>query len=95
MECPTRSGHRLELWKVSLDLQRRLTRLFLRDPSGRRPLFGDRAILQTDPHWRDHLFFPEYFHGDDGRGLGASHQGWTTLVAKLIQQSYQAREGTT
>jgi hypothetical protein len=93
IECPTGSGRRLDLWQVSLELQRRLTRLFLRDGQGRRPLYGRTEKFQSDPHWRDHLLFYEYFHGEDGRGLGASHQGWTALVAKLIQQSYLARDG--
>jgi glycogen debranching enzyme len=94
VECPTGSGCQMDLWKVSLELQRRLTRLFLGDESDRRPVFGNIDKFQNDPHWRDYLVFPEYFHGDDGRGLGASHQGWTTLVAKLIQQSYLARDET-
>jgi hypothetical protein len=83
----------LDLWQVSLELQRRLTRLFLRDDQGRRPIYGRTDKFQNDPHWRNHLLFHEYFHGEDGRGLGASHQGWTALVAKLIQQSYLARDG--
>ena len=93
VECPTGSGRRLNLWEVSLELERRLTRLFLRDGNGRRPLYGTTEKFQSDPHWRDHVLFREYFHGEDGRGLGASHQGWTALVAKLIQQSYLARDG--
>ncbi len=93
VECPTGSGRRLNLWEVSLELERRLTRLFLRDGNGRRPLYGTIEKFQSDPHWRDHVLFREYFHGEDGRGLGASHQGWTALVAKLIQQSYLARDG--
>ncbi|HXE11050.1 MAG TPA: hypothetical protein VN633_02960 [Bryobacteraceae bacterium] len=92
VECPTHSGRWMDLWEVSLELQRRLTRLFLRDNRGRRPVFGSIDKLQNDPHWRDYLIFSEYFHADDGRGLGASHQGWTALVAKLIQQSYLARD---
>jgi hypothetical protein len=92
MECPTGSGGRMDLWQVSLELQRRLTRLFLRDDSGRRPVYGSAEKLQTDPHWRDCLLFFEYFQGEDGRGLGASHQSWTALVAKLIQQSYLGRD---
>ena len=93
IECPTGSGQRLDLWQVSLELQRRLTRLFLRDDQGRRPLYGRMEKFQSDPHWRDCLVYFEYFHAEDGRGLGASHQGWTALVAKLIQQSYAARDG--
>jgi hypothetical protein len=92
IECPTGSGQRLDLWQVSLDLQRRLTRLFLRDDQGRRPLYGKMEKFQSDPHWRDCLAYFEYFHAEDGQGLGASHQGWTALVAKLIQQSYAARD---
>jgi hypothetical protein len=82
VEFPTGSGRSMNLWQVSLELQRRLTRLFLRDDQGRRAAFGRREKFQTDPHWRDYLLFHEYFHGEDGRGLGASHQGWTMLAAK-------------
>ena len=93
IECPTGSGHRMNLWDVSLELERRLTRIFLRDEQGRRPVYGTRETFQQDPHWRDLLLFFEYFHGDNGSGLGASHQtGWTGLVAKLIQQSYGATD---
>ena len=92
VECPTGSGRRMDLWQVSLELQRRLTRLFLRTDQGSRPVFGTIEKFHSDPHWRDCLSFFEYFHGEDGRGLGASHQGWTTLVAKLIQQGYLARD---
>jgi hypothetical protein len=89
VECPTASGRLMNLWQVSLELERRLTRIFLRDDRGRRPVYGTTEKFQHDPHWRDLLLFFEYFHGDDGSGLGASHQtGWTGLVAKLIQQSY-------
>ncbi len=92
VEYPTGSGHMLNLWEVSIELSRRLTKLFLRDGQGRRPTFGDSAKFQNDPHWRDHLLFYEYFHGDTGAGLGASHQtGWTGLVAKLIQQVYSQK----
>ena len=70
------------------ELSRRLSRIFLRDGDGRRPVFGGAEKFQTDPHFRDHLLFYEYFHGDNGAGIGASHQtGWTALVAKLLQQS--------
>jgi hypothetical protein len=88
VELPTGSGRRVALDGVADDLGRRLARLFLRDPAhgGRRAVFGDEELFQTDPHWRDHPLFYEYFHGDNGAGLGASHQtGWTALVAKLIQ----------
>jgi hypothetical protein len=88
VEFPTGSGRMLNLYEVATELSRRLTRLFLRDPEGRRPVFGGAEKFQTDPHWRDLILFYEYFHGDNGAGLGASHQtGWTALVAKLIQQS--------
>lgn len=70
------------------ELSRRLIRLFLRTPDGRRPVYGHLEKFQCDPHWRDYIQFYEYFHGDNGRGVGASHQtGWTALVAKLIEQS--------
>ncbi len=86
VECPTGSGRWMNLYEVSEELSRRLTRIFLRDEQGRRPVYGGTQKFQTDPHWRDHLLFYEYFHGDNGAGLGASHQtGWTGLVAKLIQ----------
>jgi hypothetical protein len=93
VECPTGSGRLLTLDQIADELSRRLIRLFLRDGAGRRPVFGEQAIFQHDPHWRDHLLFYEYFHGDTGAGLGASHQtGWTALVAKLIQQQGGRRE---
>ncbi|MCY2968811.1 MAG: glucosidase [Planctomycetota bacterium] len=85
VECPTGSGRYLTLNGVADELSRRLTRLFLRDSSGRRSAFGDHHKQQFDPHFRDNLLFHEYFHGDTGRGLGACHQtGWTGLVAKLL-----------
>ena len=88
VECPTGSGKMLTLGEVAAELSRRLTRLLLRGPDGRRPVHGAAAKFQTDPHWRDLILFHEYFHGDTGAGLGASHQtGWTALVAKLLQQS--------
>jgi hypothetical protein len=87
VECPTGSGNAMSLWEVSAELSHRLIRLFTRNKSGRRPVFGDRATLQHDPYWRDMCTFNEYFNGDDGTGIGASHQtGWTAVVAKLIQQ---------
>jgi hypothetical protein len=71
---------------VAAELSRRLTRIFLRDQTGRRPVFGGTAKFQEDPFWRDAILFYEYFHGDNGAGLGASHQtGWTGVVAKIIQ----------
>ena len=88
VECPTGSGTGMTLAAIGQDLARRLTRIFLRGPDGRRPVFGANEIQQRDPHWRDYLLFHEYFHGDTGAGLGASHQtGWTALVAKLIEQT--------
>jgi hypothetical protein len=87
VECPTGSGTWLTLADVAAELSRRLTRLFLRDADGRRPVHGTHERFQNDPHWRDLILFYEYFHGDNGRGVGASHQtGWTGLVAKLLQQ---------
>jgi hypothetical protein len=88
VECPTGSSRLLNLWEVAGELSRGLTRLFLRGRDGRRPIYGDSERFQQDPHWRDLILFHEYFHGDEGRGIGASHQtGWTGLVAKLIEQS--------
>ena len=88
VECPTGSGRMLTLWQVAEDLSRRLSQIFLRDEDGRRPVYGSTAKFQQDPHWRDLIMFYEYFNGDDGSALGASHQtGWTGLVAKLLQQS--------
>jgi hypothetical protein len=88
VECPTGSGRRMNLWDVSVEISRRLSRIFLRDADGRRPVFGAEERFQRDPHWRDLIPFHEYFHGETGQGLGASHQtGWTGLVAKLIAQS--------
>src|SRR4029079_18561366 len=88
VECPTGSGQMMNLWEVSQELSRRLSHIFLRHDDGQRPVFGDNAKMQMDPNFRDPLLFHEYFHGDNGSGIGASHQtGWTGLVAKLIQQS--------
>jgi hypothetical protein len=85
--CPTGSDRLMSLWDVSLDLERRLARIFLRGADGRRPVLGTAERFQTDPHWRDLIPFHEYFNGDTGAGVGASHQtGWTALVAKLLQQ---------
>jgi hypothetical protein len=87
VEFPTGSGRMLNLWQVSQELSQRLVGLFRRDATGRRPFNGENALFQTDPHWRDHILFHEYFHGETGEGLGASHQtGWTALIAKLIDQ---------
>jgi hypothetical protein len=86
VECPTGSGQYLNLKEVADELSRRLIRLFLCDKTGRRPFHGKNEMLQHDPHWSDYLLFHEYFHGDNGTGLGASHQtGWTGLVAMLLQ----------
>jgi len=86
IECPTGSGKLMNLFEVSKEIAGRLGRIFLRDGQGRRPVHGGTAKFQTDPHWRDLVLFYEYFHGDNGAGLGASHQtGWTGLVAKTIQ----------
>ncbi len=88
IECPTGSGRMMTLWEVSVELSRRLISLFTPDDSGKRACFGEQSRYSDDPHWRDLLLFHEYFHGDNGTGLGASQQtGWTGLVAKLIQQS--------
>jgi hypothetical protein len=85
VECPTGSGQFLTLSQIAEELARRLSRLFLRDERGLRPVLGESALLQNDPHFRDYVPFYEYFHGDDGRGIGASHQtGWTGLIAKLL-----------
>jgi hypothetical protein len=87
VEFPTNSGRQMTLWNSASEISRRLAHLFLRR-DGRRAVFGDSALFQEDPNWRDFILFYEYFHGDTGAGLGASHQtGWTALVAKLLQQS--------
>jgi hypothetical protein len=86
IECPTGSGIMMNLFEVSKEIARRLTSIFLRDEQGNRPVYGGTEKFQTDPYWRDHILFYEYFHGDNGAGLGASHQtGWTGLVAKMIE----------
>jgi Glycosyl hydrolase family 63 C-terminal domain len=86
IECPTGSGKLLNLFEVAREISNRLTRIFLRDKSGRRPVYGGTEKFQTDPQWKDYILFYEYFHGDNGAGLGASHQtGWTGVVAKLIE----------
>jgi len=86
IECPTGSGKMMNLFEVSKEISDRLANIFLRDKKGKRPVYGGTEKFQADPHWRDHILFYEYFHGDNGAGLGASHQtGWTGLVAKLIQ----------
>ena len=86
IECPTGSGRMMNLFEVSKEIANRLTRIFLRNAQGKRPVYGGTEKFQSDPHWRDYHQFYEYFHGDDGAGLGANHQtGWTGLVAKMIQ----------
>jgi hypothetical protein len=86
VECPTGSGTQMNLFEVAREIASRLTRIFLRDESGRRPVYGQSDKFQSDPHWRDYILFYEYFNGDNGAGLGASHQtGWTGIVAKLIE----------
>ena len=88
VECPTGSGQMMTLLEVAAEISHRLSHLFLRGADGRRPVYGATEKFQSDPHWRDLLLFYEYFHGDNGAGMGASHQtGWTGLVAKLLQQS--------
>jgi hypothetical protein len=85
IECPTGSGRQMNLFEVSKEISDRLTRIFTRDEHGRRPVYGGTEKFQGDPYWRDYVLFYEYFHGDNGAGLGASHQtGWTGLVAELI-----------
>jgi len=86
VECPTGSGKLMNLFEVAREIATRLTRMFVRDQHGRRPVYGGTEKFQTDPNWRDYILFYEYFHGDNGAGLGASHQtGWTGVVARLIQ----------
>ena len=86
IECPTGSGKLMNLFEVAREIANRLTRIFLRDESGRRPVYGGTEKFQTDPQWKDYILFFEYFHGDNGAGLGATHQtGWTGLVGKLIE----------
>ena len=95
VECPTGSGQFLTIGQVAEELSRRLTRIFLKDENGRRPVLAYHDKLHGDPHFRDHVLFLEYFHGDTGRGVGASHQtGWTGLVAKLLQPRRPERAAT-
>jgi hypothetical protein len=95
IECPTGSGRLMNLYQVAQEIGRRLTSIFLKDAEGRRPVYGGAAKFQSDPYWRDHILFYEYFHGDNGAGLGASHQtGWTGAVAKLIQMFTMLDAGT-
>jgi hypothetical protein len=93
VEFPTGSGNMLTLWEVAGELSRRLTRIFLQDEQGRRAVYTGEEKFQTDPHWRDLVLFHEYFNGDTGAGVGASHQtGWTGLVTKLLQQSGESKK---
>jgi hypothetical protein len=85
VECPTGSGRRMNLFQVAEEIGRRLGNIFLRDKDGRRPFNGGAQKFQDDPHWRDCLLFYEYFHGDNGAGLGANHQtGWTGGIARIL-----------
>lgn len=87
VECPVGSGKMLNLWEVSAEISHRMIGIFLKDENGHRPVYGGCEKFQSDPHWRDYICFYEYFNGDNGAGLGASHQtGWTALVAKMIHQ---------
>ena len=86
IECPTGSGRMMNLFEVGHEIANRLSSIFLRDKTGRRPVYGGTEKFQSDPHWRDYILFYEYFHGDNGAGLGASHQtGWTGLIAKMME----------
>jgi hypothetical protein len=85
VECPTGSGNYMTLFEVAKEIGRRLSSIFLPDANGQRPVYGGTKKFQEDPHWRDYILFFEYFHGDNGAGLGASHQtGWTGLVARSL-----------
>src|SRR6185312_8420530 len=85
VECPVGSGRRMNLYQVAEEIARRLANVFLRGPDGRRAVYGETSKFQDDPQWRDHILFYEYFHGDNGAGLGASHQtGWTGVIARLM-----------
>ena len=85
IECPTGSGRTMNLYHVAEEIGRRLTSIFLFDREGRRPVYGATTKFQEDPYWREHILFYEYFHGDNGAGLGASHQtGWTGVVARIM-----------
>jgi hypothetical protein len=85
VECPTRSGRYMTLFEVAQEIVRRLAAVFVRDADGRRPVYGGAGKFQEDPQWRDLILFYEYFHGDNGAGIGASHQtGWTGLIASLL-----------
>ena len=93
VECPTGSGNYMTLFEVAKEIARRLSRIFLRDASGTRPVYGGTKKFQEDPYWRDYILFYEYFHGDNGAGLGASHQtGWTGLIARSLDLFARATE---
>jgi len=86
VECPTGSGRQMNLYQIAEEIAHRLGNIFLRDKDGKRPVHGGTAKFQDDPHWRDYLQFYEYFHGDNGAGLGANHQtGWTGIIAGLLR----------
>jgi hypothetical protein len=86
VECPTGSGKQMNLFEVSKEIATRIAKIFLRDENGQRPVYGGTTKFQTDPNWKDNILFYEYFHGDNGAGLGASHQtGWTGLIATLLK----------
>jgi hypothetical protein len=88
VECPTGSGKHMTLFEVAQELSHRLQKIFLRDANGKRPVYGGCKKFQEDPHWKDYILFYEYFHGDNGAGLGASHQtGWTGIIARLIDMT--------
>jgi hypothetical protein len=96
VECPTGSGQMMNLWEVAAELSRRMTGIFLRGPDGARPVHGANSLFCEDPNWRDLVLYYEYFHGDNGSGVGASHQtGWTGLIGKLMQQSGEPLEHRT
>jgi hypothetical protein len=85
VECPTGSGNKMTLFEVAKEIAGRLSNIFLRDASGNRPVYGGMKKFQSDPHWKDYILFHEYFHGDNGAGLGASHQtGWTGIIARIL-----------
>jgi hypothetical protein len=94
VECPTRSGKYMTLLGVSEEIARRLSAIFLRDEKGQRPVYGGTRKFQDDPHWRDYILFYEYFHGDNGAGLGASHQtGWTGTIARSLDLFARLKPG--
>jgi hypothetical protein len=95
VECPTGSGQHMNLFEVSQELRRRVAELFLPDASGRRACHGNDSRYASDPYWHNFPLFYEYFHGDTGRGIGASHQtGWTALVATILRDLRAETKGT-